>query len=388
MTQLPLYRILVWLTISVATSAHAQIHNSSNLYIGSGIEVHADGPVLNSGFIQNQGELSVTGDWLNTNIYQGLGRLILDGTTTQTLINNGNSIYSLRINNNNFIDWNDQVVIDNRLELTSGIVRVADPNSLTLAATATVAGGSTASFVEGPMIVRGTGYKFMPIGKNGGYYPVEFLDVSGIDPVVQVEAFDQIPAFRLEGYGRVKSEVYWQQVVLSGTFSGSPVALGYDLPADATNNTFAVYQSPAQSELFTDAGNTSLSSANGLEKITTSGAVTQSLLVIGERVIVAPGSEQFYFPTSISPEATDPNNRSVRVFGAQLTDDGFLFVVFNRWGQQVFESRSLEYMSTIGWSGQQQAGGSLASGGYPYMLKGRLKNGEALQQKGMISIVR
>ncbi|MGC3948152.1 MAG: gliding motility-associated C-terminal domain-containing protein [Chryseolinea sp.] len=387
MTYLHRYRLWLLLTIGVAGTSHAQIHNTSNLYVGSEAEVHVDGSVSNSGFVQNQGEMVVSGDWLNTNIYQGLGRLTLAGNTTQRLSNNGNSFYSLRINSVGFIDWQDQVIIDNLLDLSSGIVRVSDPSSLTLAPAATVAGGSTTSFVEGPMIVRGTGYKFLPIGKNGGYYPVEFLDVSGIDPVVKVEAFDDVPAFRLEGYGRVKSNVYWQQTVLSGTFSGSPVALGYNLP-DATGNAFAVYQSPAQTELFTDAGNTSLSNSNGLEKITTSSAITESFLVIGERVVVAPGSEQFYFPTSISPEATDPNNRSVRVFGEQLTDDEFLFIVFNRWGQQVFESRSLEYMSTTGWSGQQQAGGTLASGGYPYMLKGRFKNGESLQQKGMISIVR
>jgi hypothetical protein len=76
------------------------------------------------------------------------------------------------------------------------------------------------------------------------------------------------------------------------------------------------------------------------------------------------------------------------VFGEQLTEEGFLFVVYNRWGQQVFESRSLEAMSTKGWSGQQHTGGTLASGAYPYLLKGKRKSGEALMQKGVISIVR
>ncbi|MEJ1240461.1 gliding motility-associated C-terminal domain-containing protein [Chryseolinea sp. T2] len=386
----PLHRYHLWLllTVGIAAKSHAQVHNSSNLYVGSDVEIHVEGSVSNSGFVQNQGELRVTGDWLNTNVYQGLGRLTLNGNTTQRLSNNGNSIYSLRVNTTGIVDWQDKLVIDNRLDLTSGNIRIADPNSITLAATATVAGGSPSSFVEGPMVVRGTGYKFMPIGTNSGYYPVEFLDVSGIDPVVKVEAFDQMPAFRLEGYGRVTSNVYWQQTVLSGTFSGSPVALGYDLPSDAADGALAVYQSPAQSDVFTDAGNSSISNSNGIEKITTSGAVTGSLLLIGERVVVAPGSEAFYFPSSISPDAADPNNRTVKVFGEQLTEDGFQFVVFNRWGQQVFESRSLEYMTTTGWSGQQQAGGILASGGYPYMLMGKFKNGETLRQKGMISVVR
>ena len=242
------------------------------------------------------------------------------------------------------------------------------------------------SFVEGPLIARGTGYKFMPIGKSGSYYPIELLNVSGIDPVVQVEAFDQQSSFRLEGYGRVLSNVYWKQTTLSGTYLGSPVTLGYNVPTGA--EAVDIYQSPADSELFTAAGNTSVSSEVGYDKVATSQTLTGSLLLIGQPVIVEPGSEKFYFPTSLSPDAANPDNRSIRVFGSQLTEDGFLFVVYNRWGQQLFESRSLEFMSKNGWSGQQQAGGAVASGVYPYLIKGKLKSGESMEQKGMISVVR
>jgi hypothetical protein len=375
------------LTVGCAITAYAQvIHNSANLYLGSDVEVHVDGSFSNSGFVQNQGDLYVSGDWTNTNVYQGLGRLTLDGTTTQRLSNNANSIYALRINSGGSVEWNDKLVVDKRLELLNGIVRIANPYSLTLAATATVAGGSTSSFVEGPLITRGTGYKFMPVGKAGGYYPVELLNVSGIDPVVQVEVFDQTPALRLDGYGRVMSSVYWKQSTLSGTYLGSPVSLGYDLPTDTDG--VDIYQSTSVTDLFTVAANTSVSSEVGYDKVATTQALTGSLLVIGKPVVVAPGSEKFYFPTSLSPDAVNVDNRSVRVFGQQLTDDGFIFVVYNRWGQLVFESRSLEFMSENGWSGQQQSGGTVASGGYPYMLKGKLKSGDALEQKGMISVVR
>ena len=387
MIALTRYRIWLWLTIGVAGTTHGQIHNSSNLYIGSGVEIHIDGSLSNEGFVQNQGDMFVTGDWMNTDVYQGLGRLTLSGNATQRLSNNGNSIYSLRINTGGVVDWRDQIVIDHQLDLISGIVRIADPNSMTLAPAAAVTGGSPVSYIDGPLITRGTGYRFLPIGKNGGYYPVEFLDVSGIEPVVKVEAFDELPPFRLQGYGRTRSHVYWKQTVLNGTYTGSPVSLGYDLPA-LPAGTLAVYEGTTPTEEFTDAGNTTVSNTNGMEKITTTTAVTGTLLVIGERVVVAPGSEAFYFPTSISPEAPNPDNRSVRVFGEQLADEDFLFVVYNRWGQQVFESRSLEYMSTDGWSGQQQSGGTLSSGAYPYLLKGKLRNGEVLQQKGTISIVR
>jgi hypothetical protein len=175
---------------------------------------------------------------------------------------------------------------------------------------------------------------------------------------------------------------------LSGTYSGSPVTVGYDLPDDVNDATLDLFQSPGSSDPFAPLGNTTASLASTFDKVTTANTVTESLILIGSRVNVAPGEASFYFPTSFSPDAPNPDNRSLRVFGEQLTEEDFLFVVYNRWGQQVFESRSLTDMSTKGWSGQQHAGGTLASGAYPYLLKGRRKTGEILEQKGLISIVR
>ncbi|HTF20931.1 MAG TPA: gliding motility-associated C-terminal domain-containing protein [Chryseolinea sp.] len=389
MSDTAIYRLWpVVLTLLAATSMHAQvIHNGSNIYVGSGVELHVDGSVANSGFVQNQGELLVAGDWINTNVYQGLGRLTLNGNTTQRLRNNGNSLYSLRISSLGRVDLQDNLTIDNRIELSQGVIHVSTPYSLTTANSATVAGGSSASFVEGPLISRGTGYKFMPIGKNGRYYPVEMLDVTGVEPVVQVEAFEDMSAFRLAGYGRTLSAVYWQQSVLSGTYTGSPMTIGYDLPVTADAG-LDIFQSAEASELFTPVGNTTAAYESALDKITTANAVTGTLFLIGNRINVAPGEASFYFPTSLSPDAANPDNRSLRVYGEQLISEGFLFVVYNRWGQRVYESRSLEEMSTQGWSGQQQAGGILTSGAYPYLLKAKRKTGEAMEQKGLISIVR
>jgi hypothetical protein len=383
------YRMwLLGLILLAALKLNAQVvHNKSNLHVGRGVEIHVDGSVANSGFVHNQGELFVSGDWTNSNVYQGLGRLTLNGINKQRLNNNGNSLYSLRVNNSGSVDLDDKLTIDSRIELAEGIVHVSSSSSITLANSAIVAGGSINSFIDGPLISRGTGYKFMPIGKNGGYYPLELLDVTGIDPVILVEAFTDMPAYRLEGYGRILSSVYWKQHILSGTYTGSPMTIGYDLPDNADEG-LDIFQSVNGTELFTPVGNTTTDFESVIDKTTTESPVTESLFLIGNRIDVAPGQASFYFPTSLSPEAANPDNRSIRVFGEQLLNDGFLFVVYNRWGQQVFESRSLEDMSTKGWTGEQQSGGSLASGAYPYLLKGKRKTGEALEQKGLISIIR
>lgn len=375
-------------SLLLSFDVQAQIlNNATNLYIGSGVEVHADGSVSNTGFVQNQGEWFVSGDWVNNNIYQGLGRLTLNGTAKQGLTNNGNSFYSLRVMSPGGVDWRDNVIIDGSLELSEGIVSVSPSSSITMATSATVAGGSPSSFVEGPMIARGTGYKFFPVGWGGGYYPVELLDVSGIDPVVEVSALEGTSSFRLADYGRVLSQVYWRQSVVSGTYTGSPVSAGYNLPA-GDELSIDIFQANATNLVFSAVGNTTSDYAGDPDKITTSNVVTSAFFLVGSRVNVAPGEASFYFPTSFSPGAANPDNRSIRVYGDQLAAEDFVFVVFNRWGQTVYESRSLEEMSTTGWSGQQKGGGTLASGAYPYVLKGRRTDGQALEIKGLISIVR
>src|SRR5690349_16628125 len=101
MTNRQTYRIrLLGVALFIAGTVQAQVHNASNVHVGSGVEIHIDGTVSNSGFVQNQGELLVTGDWLNTNVYQGLGRITLLGSTLQRVKNNTNNIYALRIVSN------------------------------------------------------------------------------------------------------------------------------------------------------------------------------------------------------------------------------------------------------------------------------------------------
>lgn len=389
------HRMITWFSHGLCLGmilpllADAQlIHNASNLYVDATVQLHVDGAVTNNGFIQNQGDMFVSGDWINTSVYQGLGRLTLKGRTTQRLDNNGNNLYSLRLDASGPVELRDDILIENRIEFTRGVLRVSSPYTLTLAHNVTVAGGSPASFVEGPLDSRGTGYKFLPIGKNGRYYPVELLDVSGIDPVVRVEAFATLPSFRLNDYGRLVSDVYWQQSTVSGTYSGSPVSVGYNLPDDVEDDDLDIFQSPATSEFFSPLGNTNATITSPIDKITTANPVSEPLILIGSRVHVEPGAARFYFPNSISPDAPNPDNRALKVFGEQLVADDFLFIVYNRWGQVVYETRSLPEMSTQGWSGQQRAGGTLSSGAYPYLLKGKLKTGEPLEQKGLISIVR
>ena len=78
----------------------------------------------------------------------------------------------------------------------------------------------------------------------------------------------------------------------------------------------------------------------------------------------------------------------MRIFGNQLSEESFHFMVYNRWGLMIYEDRSLSSMMTRGWDGRRHGTGEqLPAGVYPYVLKAKTKTGEWFEAKGVISIV-
>ena len=96
--------------------------------------------------------------------------------------------------------------------------------------------------------------------------------------------------------------------------------------------------------------------------------------------------------TVLEPEAWLPNaftpgnngkNDVFYVRGKGIAN--FEFVIFNRWGEQLFYSKEM----TIGWDGTKQTTGEiLPEGAYVYNVKGILTNGEKLNLKGLVNLIR
>ena len=92
--------------------------------------------------------------------------------STKQFFNNKNAVFHFDINGAGEKFISDKLPVSNRLDLTLGIVNVSDADTLLIANGASINGGSAASYVNGALTHQGTGYKFFPIGINGGYYPL------------------------------------------------------------------------------------------------------------------------------------------------------------------------------------------------------------------------
>jgi hypothetical protein len=361
--------------------------NQTNIFIPQGIEFHLDGNFTNEGFLQNQGSFFISGNWNNTNVYQGSGSVTLNGDLDQNFFNNRNAVFHLIADGIGPKIINGFVPISNQLDLTLGIVAVADADTLLIANGANIEGGSTLSYVEGALTHIGSGYKFFPIGKNGGYYPTELLNVTGITPVNEMEVFEISTRPNVPGGVTVFSTTYWQRKTISGTFLGSPLSIGYTIPDDYTNrHVIDILQSDALDNDFAILGNTRVEYNDPIPMVISDNAATRNVFILGESIPVDGIPGEFYLSTTLSPVASNTDNRYVKVFGNQLANSDFQFRVFNRWGLMVYETSSLEDMLQVGWDGRHK-GDHLPSGAYPFILKAVTKTGDVIEKKGVISII-
>lgn len=89
---------------------------------------------------------------------------------------------------------------------------------------------------------------------------------------------------------------------------------------------------------------------------------------------------EIFVPTIFSPNG-DNNNDIFKVRGAVFTD--FKMVVYDRWGEKVFETDNY----TIGWDGTFR-GKDCMKGAYGYIIEGVDQKGRNFEKKGNITLIR
>jgi hypothetical protein len=358
------------------------VYNSSSIYL-NGVSVYVDGDIDNEGLVVNDGYASFTGDWSSPGNYRGTGVIEARGEGPQRISHFDQKMFSLRVNGWGTKYIEGKIKITGELDLENGIVEVSYADQLQLGAKALVSGGSQDSYVNGALTVEGDGYKYFPLGKSGTFAPIEFLDVQGEDAVYAVELFDDAPLVSLN-HIVVKSPLYWQRTDVAGTFGGSPIAVAYDPVIFHDTKEIVMLEGSDWDSPFRIVPE--VHQAGKGDKLITETSVTDPLILCGE--ISDNWTEaDFYLSTALSPDASRVENRSARIFGQRLSADGFHFTIFNRWGELVFETLSLERMTGDGWDGRLPNGQQLGAGAYPYKLMGVDKAGGKIEKSGVITIL-
>jgi hypothetical protein len=94
-----------------------------------------------------------------------------------------------------------------------------------------------------------------------------------------------------------------------------------------------------------------------------------------------------YVPNIFSPNAVNSTNQHLRIYGDNLAPDGFKFLIYNKWGNLMYETTDLNEVKTNGWDG-----GSQIEGVYTYVIIGKFKNGKDVKEspsnRGTFSLVK
>lgn len=374
---------IVIILIFISSIAWSQsIRNNSSIFIPAGVTVYVD-DIRNDGFIQNNGIIEVTGNWDNDDIYQGLGSIVLSGNN-QSINNNDQPVNNLQIYGGGTKSLGGKLIVTNSIQLGSGIFHVGMRDTLLVRSAASIEGGSPSSYIDGALTIEGTGFKYFPVGRDGSYNPVVLTDVRGVNTVIQVASYERLQKITTSSSNvDVDRSVYWRLKRIKGSFDGSPVGAPDRFDDTETFRVVFVTADEIEDE-FEVVHSDGVEIHNGTTFIISERPLNDSFFAMGEtpNVPIVPG----YLSTTMSPNASNPDNRLVKFFGPDIKSDNFRLQVVNRFGNVVFESSSLDDMSIEGWNGQF-SGQLLPAGAYPYKLSYEDRSGKEKNVSGFITIV-
>jgi hypothetical protein len=134
---------------------------------------------LTAGGINIKGNINVAAGQTLTFTPAAANTLTFNGTSAQSITNAGTLTFGanevVTINNALGLTVNNNITWNNVVNFTSGIITVPNPTVLTLSSTASVAGVSNASFVDGKVEKIGNTAFIFPVGATSiaGYVPIE-----------------------------------------------------------------------------------------------------------------------------------------------------------------------------------------------------------------------
>jgi len=355
----------------------ATLSIQENAFLASPINIE------NYGSIYNSGTIFLEADWLNSSFYDTTGTLYLNGENHQNIQHNNQNFNVLVIDGVGEKLLLSDAKILTELSLINGLLKVEEGNNLVLTENAITTNSSENSYVNGLLFNEGVGYKFFPIGKDNLFSPIELINIENYS-IVGIEMF--YPNLKLEANPllTVSDSRYYEISYLNGNNINSKISLGYDETYNPSDYDNLVVVQANEGEDFESLGNNFNSGIN-VRGVTSSEIATKkyyTLALLGKLDI------DLFIPSALSVVAPNEEDRVVKIYGDNFSENDFIFMVYNKWGNLIFSTNSLEYMQNTGWNGNNQNTGKPESNGmYSYIIKAIDAEGKKLEKTGTIMII-
>jgi gliding motility-associated-like protein len=93
--------------------------------------------------------------------------------------------------------------------------------------------------------------------------------------------------------------------------------------------------------------------------------------------------DKVFPPNAFSPNSANAEDREFRIYSQGIVNEGYKLLIFNRWGQVIFESNSQEN----GWDGRMKNGDFAPAGVYSWVIEYFDFLGEKHAQQGTVTLI-
>ncbi|MCC5928272.1 MAG: DUF4114 domain-containing protein [Cyclobacteriaceae bacterium] len=99
--------------------------------------------------------------------------------------------------------------------------------------------------------------------------------------------------------------------------------------------------------------------------------------------------DQLYIPNAFSPYSSNPENRTLKVYGENIDENDFSFTIVNRWGKIMYQTSSFAEANLNGWDGRAvNAGDEKALNVFSWIVKGKFSGGDDFEIAGTVTLVK
>lgn len=405
-------RLIYILVVLPFLAESQQLHIQSNalVHISEGANLEVGGDLKNDGRLENVGALSLYGDWLTSNNYNGrAGELLITGSGDQTILIPDLEVGKFIINSGGTLTYAGgelRVFLETHFE--NGILSIDENSKFILESAVESFGGSSNSYVQGKMTHKETGTKFSPLGFEGQYAPLTlFVRGAGQDQELTTSYQNMNPTTPVPGEDLlgVSHLGLWEVSLDQGSIDSTIVHIEFsneDLENFIIKNEIR-HRVNSPVIAFSDSSDGVFSSL-GVELLTSTDSMTYGSLTTEEGILpllnksiflaiaLAPRAApegQVYIPQAFSPIATDQDNQTFKIFGEKILEENFRLDIYNRLGNLVYSTASFEEAHTIGWNGDNQnTGNKEPSGTYFYFVQLMKENEEVFEKNGALYLLR
>ena len=375
----------LWAACSSGTSQAQKLNvEAARLTVSPNTVLTVKGSIENTGTIVNNGQMNVSGFWINTGVYNpGRGGITFNspaGNVPQIIHHNGQPVSRVTISGGSKKVMLSDMIITQQLNFGDGVLETSGDSKIIFAKGTVISGASDRSHIHGAVYHRGQGMKLFPIGNGTSYLPVELLNVEDAEALIGVRAFEfqNLTLSKTFSLNAISNKRYWHIDIVSGTLKNSRIILPLRGESWAGNpEKIVVAQSTSPAENFNSIGQSLFQGVGSYDRVTSDQVVSLPFVTLASTAEDA----SIVIYNAVSPNE-DGLNDFLRILNIEHYPDN-KFTIFNRWGDKIFEIENYnnEERAFRGKS-DLHGGKDLVSGTYFYVLD--LKNAPSV--KGFLNL--